>query len=230
MNEGTVTRFDWCDLSKGLCMLMVVYYHSEVYFGTGHDLSWIFDPVFLTGFFFMSGYLFSRDLSKVSFRAKSLQVIRGILFPYFCFSLAFALPKVLSGRADINQLIVDIVTLRASWFVIVVGVFQIVYAGFARSHHPLRVMGIGTLLMFLIGLKIMLFAKGNPHYLDSYLWLNSPELPGRLPLCINIALIQSPFFYTGIVYRRIEYKLSLLSRWYVPVISTILYLGLWGGG
>ena len=51
-------RKDWVDFGKGLLMILLYVYHSEVIIGSQHSFSWWFAPFFLTGFFFLSGYLF----------------------------------------------------------------------------------------------------------------------------------------------------------------------------
>ena len=68
MNKKNVLieRKDWIDWARGVLMFLVFVYHSEVYYGDGHSWSWIFTPFFLTGFFFISGNLFCKDINAVS--------------------------------------------------------------------------------------------------------------------------------------------------------------------
>lgn len=86
-------RFDWIDLAKGMLMLMVFTYHSEVIYGNGHSWSYLFAPIRMSVFFFLSGYLFTRSIGTVSFRKKSMQVLRSVVIPYLAYMTIFFLPK-----------------------------------------------------------------------------------------------------------------------------------------
>lgn len=121
-------RYDWADFMRGIMMFLVVLYHSEVYYGPGHSWSWIFEPFFLSGFFFISGFLFTKDITKVDFKSKFKQVFRAIIVPYFIFVVMMALPKIALGHSNAQQIFIDIVMLRASWFVIAIAVMQLIYS------------------------------------------------------------------------------------------------------
>lgn len=71
-------RKDWVDFGKGLLMILVYVYHSEVIIGSQHSFSWWFAPFFLTGFFFLSGYLYTSNIRLVNFKEKLKQVFRTI--------------------------------------------------------------------------------------------------------------------------------------------------------
>lgn len=44
------SRMSWIDFAKGLLMILVFVYHSEVIYGNGKSWSWLFEMFFLTGF------------------------------------------------------------------------------------------------------------------------------------------------------------------------------------
>ena len=48
-------RLNWLDSMRGLAFLMVIYYHLST--RSAGDIVPYFTPVFLTAFFFVSGYL-----------------------------------------------------------------------------------------------------------------------------------------------------------------------------
>lgn len=224
-------RYDWADFMRGLMMFLVVLYHSEVYYFNSHTWSWVFEPFFLTGFFFISGYLFTRDFASVTLSGKIKQVVRAILVPYFIFTVGLALPKIVMGRADNTQLIIDIITLRASWFVIAIGVMQILFAVTLMLKRSEVSLVVATLAMFGIGYASVLIYRENPSWLIDNPWLNSDELPKRFPLCLNLALVQTPFFLLGILFRKYEPKLPtyLVGGRNMFVAATLLYaiLYLW---
>lgn len=120
-------RKDWVDFGKGLLMILVYVYHSEVIIGSQHSFSWWFAPFFLTGFFFLSGYLYTSNIRLVNFKEKLKQVFRTILVPYVIFMVFMLGPKIMLLDIDAEQQIIDVLMFRASWFVVVIGVLQILY-------------------------------------------------------------------------------------------------------
>lgn len=221
-------RYEWADFIRGLLMILVVVYHSESYYFTGYKWSWVYEPVFLSGFFFISGFLFCRDIKQVNLKGKAKQVVRGILFPYFFFMLLMAAPKIMVGHAEAKQLMIDILMLRASWFVIAVGVMSLLYAIILRICPSVRALLVGTTIMFALGYVLVLLYRNPPIWLTDNPWLHSKELPNRLPGCINLALVQSPFYLLGILFRRNETKLrKFLGKRYLFPISS-LYIIIWG--
>lgn len=224
MNKKNVLieRKDWIDWARGVLMFLVFVYHSEVYYGDGHSWSWTFAPFFLTGFFFISGYLFCKDINAVSLVKKWKSVIKGILIPYLFFTVLFILPKVLFYKADVNQLAIDVMMFRASWFVVVIGLFQLVYA-FVLHKNPSNIkLLVVTTIMFATGYLSVFFYKDLPLWISNSAWLQSPMLPNRFPFCLNIALVMCPFFYLGIVYRQIENRIKFLRGGLVAMIAAYM--------
>ena len=220
-------RYEWADFVRGLLMIFVFIYHSEVYYYHEHSLSWIFVPFFLTGFFFISGFLFSRNIRELSIKGKVKQVFRGIVFPYVVFEMTLVVPKVLAGRSEALHFILDIILFRGSWFVIAIGVMQLLYAIVLKSRH---------VLMSLIGCSIVFFVLGiflcciyNPDslcYNDvvQNQFLFSHELPNRLPFCLNLALLNCPFFALGIYCRmHNNFFMSHCTKPYL-ILSIVLYV------
>ena len=223
-------RYDWADFARGLLMVLVFIYHSEVYYGNEHSYSWIFVPFFLTGFFFVSGFFFTKDINCVSFKVKLKQVIRGIIFPYFVFELLRAAPKVLMGRSDIVQLLIDFFLFRGGWFVISVGVMQLLYGLILDKKPSLKKVILGTVLFFVLGIGLCwIYDDSCPirDYVIGNRLLFSYELPNRLPFCFNIAMLYCPFFALGIVGRIYEGKLLEICKIKHLIISLILYIALY---
>lgn len=207
-------------------MFLVVLYHSEVYYGPGHSWSWIFEPFFLSGFFFISGYLFTKDISKINFRSKFRQVLRAIIIPYFIFVTAMALPKVMLGRSDAQQILIDIIMMRSSWFVVAIAVMQIIYAVLLYVKSSLWNIVISTSILFLLGYASVVLYRDCPEWLYEYPWLQSEDLPNRLPLCLNLAFVQSPFFALGILFRHYEnsFPIHIIASGNALITSVLLYV------
>lgn len=216
-------RFAWADFMRGWLMFLVILYHSEVYYSDGHTWSWIYEPFFLSGFFFVSGYLFTSDIFSVSIKSKLLQVLRGIIVPYLFFVTAFSVVKIILMRVDGTQALIDALTLRSSWFVITIGVMQIIYALALKIRKSISFLAVATLLMFIIGYALVLLYRKEPIWLISNPFLNSPELPNRLPLCINLALVQAPFFFLGMLYRRYDGRGIKIPMGIVGAMASIIF-------
>ncbi len=69
------TRLHWVDVSKGIAFLMVIYSHLEY---RNDFLMHFFTPIFLTTFFFVSGYLFKEN---AGFKSVFEQRTRTLLLP-----------------------------------------------------------------------------------------------------------------------------------------------------
>ncbi len=181
----SIMREAWIDNTRGLCMLMVLWFHAEMYSGMGQKYSIFVTPFFMQVFFFLSGYLFLRNGNDFSFHALFHRVLRSIWFPYLCFTLAMLLPKMLLHHWGILQGIITILTGRASWFVYVLGLMQLIIGGgytlFKKSEWSLWGMG---LCGFILGWIVFVI-----------------PCPGWTE-CLTAVFRMMPFFVLGINYRR----------------------------
>lgn len=218
-------RYGWLDLSRGFLMCLVFLYHSEVFYGHEHLWSWLFAPIFLTGFFFVSGYLFTSDWKKLPVMKKWKQVVRGILIPYMIFMLAFLLPKLVLLHYDWRESVQDIFLLRASWFVIAVGVLQILYAVTLKYCNKVNTFVIASILYGLIGYGCILLYRDLPDWYKENALLYSSAMPGCMPACVNLVFLSSPFFSLGILYRKYEDKLKLNANAIMGFAILAIYLG-----
>lgn len=77
-----MNRINWIDASRGLAFLMVIYYHLSTR-NIGGMVPY-FSPVFLTTFFFVSGYL---TKGNQSFEKVLEQRTRTLLVPLLIFGI-----------------------------------------------------------------------------------------------------------------------------------------------
>ncbi len=211
-------------------MVLVFIYHSEVIYYNQHSWSWVFSPFFLTGFFFVSGFLFTRDLSTVRLNQKWKQVFRGLLFPYIVFEALMVVPKLLVGRTEFSQFVLDFILFRESWFIVALGLMQLLYAAVLEKKPSMNTLVIWSSVFFILGIALCSIYKTTfPYYeiVKNNRILYSPELPNRLPFCVNIALLYSPFFALGIFcgQHRIRFA-NICKRGYL-ILSTVLYIVLY---
>ena len=224
MSTLSASRKGWLDLSRGILMCLVFLYHSEVFYGKGHLMAWTFSPIFLTGFFFISGYLFTSDWEKVNIRLKWMQVLRGILIPYFIFMLAFLLPKLILLNYDWRVAICDIFLLRASWFVIAIGVLQMLYAITVKIIRGTFQFLLCSIAFTLIGYGFIVLYRNLPDWISLSPILHSSSMPGCLPACVNLAFMAAPFFSLGMLYRKYENKIKLNANLVWGIIVFLVYL------
>ena len=127
MNSLT-ERIGWIDLMRGFCMLLILWFHTEMYYAGSDLLSYhLYVCNALTAFFFLSGYLFYSE-KAFSLRRKLRSVLRGIIIPYFFFTSILAVPKALVSHLNMGDVIVDILTGQASWFVAALAVAEVLFS------------------------------------------------------------------------------------------------------
>lgn len=174
---------------------------------------------------FISGYLFTKDIFKINFRSKLKQVLRAIIIPYFIFVTAMALPKVMFGHSNAHQILIDIIMMRASWFVVAIAVMQIAYTILLWIKPSVINLIVSTGIMFLLGYAFVVLYRDCPDWMLDNQWIQSEDLPNKLPACINLAFIQSPFFALGILFKHSE-KYCVLNFTSL-IISLMLYVVLY---
>ena len=74
---NVVKRINWIDSLRGIAFLMVIFNHLDY---ENNIVMRFFAPIFLTSFFFVSGYLFKCD---VSFKKMFMHRTRTLLWPFF---------------------------------------------------------------------------------------------------------------------------------------------------
>lgn len=96
--EGT--RIEWIDTARGIAMLSILFFHTEVYYTGNSDMSYrLYSANAVIVFFFISGFLFYRNEDlRISKKIKS--IMRGLAMPYFIFMGIIALPKAIINNRD----------------------------------------------------------------------------------------------------------------------------------
>lgn len=126
-------RIAWIDFLRGFCMIAILLDHTELYYTGVNIIDYdIYVENALCIFFFISGYLF---FGKSDYRHKLYSIFRGLLLPYFVFTLIIAVPKAVVHGYPIADGFVGIVTGEASWFVSALIVAELLFLGI---HHLSR--------------------------------------------------------------------------------------------
>ena len=110
-------RIAWIDVMRGFCMLMILWFHTEMYYA-GHDIVpydvYVVDA--LAAFFFLSGYVFCMH-DTFSLHRKLYTIVRSLVLPYFFFTVLLALPKSWVNHTSLTDVLTHIVLGNGSWFV-----------------------------------------------------------------------------------------------------------------
>ena len=123
-------RVGWIDFLRGISMILILVFHTEVYYKE-YDVTpyYIYTTNAIILFYFISGYLFYRPES-FSLKKKAIAIVRTLLVPYFIFTILIAIPKVLirNESTDWMEIIVNILSGRASWFIAALIVGELFFA------------------------------------------------------------------------------------------------------
>lgn len=123
-----MNRIVWIDLLRGICMMLIIWFHTEMYYaGTDITPYNAYVANALTTFFFISGYLF-HNLKPFSLKHKLKSIVRGIVIPYFFFTLLLAIPKAVVNDISINEVITKILLGNGSWFVTSLIMAEIIFS------------------------------------------------------------------------------------------------------
>lgn len=205
----TGKRQHWIDFLRGIAMLGILLFHTEVYYA-GTDIipyDWYVSNA-LVIFFFLSGYLLFRQESFCFYRLIR-SVGRSLLFPYFVFTIAMAFPKALvhGNATDVVSLLRPILMGEASWFVAALAVAETIF---------------GVLLWI---------TRGKPFYLcilSTLVFVVSIVFAAQLstyPWVMDNALLSVLFLCAGWLYHRYESFFNIFNR---PLSSFSLFILLIG--
>ena len=125
-----MNRIGWIDFLRGLSMILILVFHTEVYYKE-YDVTpyYIYVTNAIILFYFISGYLFYRPES-FSLKKKLIAIARSLLIPYFIFTSLIAVPKLLVRQEAINlqEIVINILLGQASWFIAALIVGELFFA------------------------------------------------------------------------------------------------------
>lgn len=119
----------WINTGRGICMLCVFIAHCNFYYLNNLlPIIFVFRPFYISFFFFLSGFLMLKDLSKFSFKRKIKNIMYKLLWPVLLYPTLIWIPKSLVHGRDvrIETYLLDLLGGTASWFVAALIVAQII--------------------------------------------------------------------------------------------------------
>ena len=201
-------RKRWIDLLRGLCMIAILAFHTEVYYK--EDITtpyYIYTTNAITLFYFISGYLFySQRPFNIVHKLKS--IVRSLLVPYFIFTTAIAYPKAILHEEQINiqDILLHILTGHASWFIVALMVAEVIFSLILWiSKGKTGLIATLCLICFVIYLVVPF------HVFNYWQWQN--------------ALLAVLFLFAGWLYHKHEALINTINLTsYSPFILIILIL------
>ena len=118
--NANIERLRWIDVCRSIFMLMILWFHTEIYYFGDLVLPYsMYVENALAGFFFISGYLFIPKIYSKSNKIIIYNFFRKLIIPYIVFSLFLGITKVLFRGESIDFILIikNILTGNASWFI-----------------------------------------------------------------------------------------------------------------
>lgn len=192
-------RKKWIDNLRGFCMLAILLDHTELYYAGSNIIDYNFYVVnALVIFFFLSGYLIYKP-SCFDIRHKLYSIFRSLLIPYFIFTTLIAAPKALIHENDINihEIIINIITGQASWFVATLCISELI---FAFIIWIFRGKNWELLTCSILGFTISIYlSTGN----QPYFWQLDNAMQALLFLCFGYLFHKYEVFFNS--FNKISY-------------------------
>lgn len=146
-------RIEWIDFLRGIAMILILIFHTEMYYKE-YDATpyYVYTTNAIILFYFISGYLFYQN-NIFQWKKRIISIIRSLLIPYFIFTTLIAVPKLLIRQMEIDwiQIIYNILTGRASWFIAALIVGEILFTALLVKTHGKKLwLSIAVAVCFII--------------------------------------------------------------------------------
>ena len=199
-----MNRIGWIDSLRGLSMMLILVFHTEVYYKEyNYTPYYIYTTNAIILFYFISGYLFYRPES-FSLKKKLNAIARSLLFPYFIFTSLIAVPKLLVRQEAINlqEIVINILTGRASWFIAALIVGELFFALLLTKTRGKIIWLLTDAIACLIIYYVIPFNQHN-----YWQWQD--------------ALLSVTFLSAGYIYHQYDNHFNIINK---PLYSSILLL------
>ena len=126
---GNEKNIIWINTGRALCMICVYIAHCNVYY-LNHisPLYFLYKPFYLAFFFFLSGFLFFKNLDNFLFKKKISSILNKLVWPVIFFPSLIWVPKMIAhgGSIGLEAYLTDILGGTAAWFVSTIIVAQLI--------------------------------------------------------------------------------------------------------
>lgn len=210
MNKKSNSRIFWCDYLRGICMLGVL----AIHLGVPEIIYRSFSPIFLTGFFFTSGYLDGTKDKNTFWLHKR---ISSLIIPFLSFGIINLLVNIIFNHSDLQTIRMDFFKflLQVSgskgdilWFLsclITCEIINWLVTSICEDHKKMKI-------AFYLGLC-------GVGFILSY---NKVHLPWH----VEVAFVVIMFMFAGELYRIYENRLNafIKSIYSMPLLCLGIYI------
>lgn len=201
-------RIEWLDVSRGIAFLMVIYSHIGV---CNMEVMKYFSPIYLTIFFFVSGYLFKENCR---FSVILEQRSRTLLLPFLilgCISILLSQILTFNAKKSILDALKGLLyqngVNQILWFIAALYIYSLIFYWIDKVCKNTKSLLFISVLLFM----------GNVFY--KY-WLKGEEIPWHISTfgfaCFYMAL--------GKLYKRYESQIDKIMTKFRLVILMIVYI------
>lgn len=202
----------WINTGRALCMIFVYIAHCNFYYQNHISfLYFVYKPFYLSFFFFISGFLFFKDLENFQFRKKIKNLGCKLLWPVIVFPTIIWIPKAFahSNEVSIAAYFIDVFGGTAAWFVSTLLVAQL----------------LALLLVYLFKNRLwLMLVIGGVTMLSAF--AIAKMQPEPFPWYYKSGMIALFFLVLGGLARKYYHVISRFINTKNLVIGTVLYLGL----
>ena len=206
-------RIIWIDRLRGICMLLILWFHTEMYYVGIDIISYnLYVANALTCFFFLSGYLLYNPKPFLLSR-KVHSIFSNLIIPYFFFTFLLAIPKAYVNDIPVKEVLLLIIAGKGSWFIAALIIAELLFS-LLLSFHNKRILHISAIICI-----IMTILLTNTPMSDDYNYWN-----------FHSALIGFTFIYLGYMYHLFERftkvfnNLILFILLFVALITIKIYV------
>ena len=204
--NANIERLRWIDVCRSIFMLMILWFHTEIYYFGDLVLPYsMYVENALAGFFFISGYLFIPKIYSKSNKIIIYNIFRKLIIPYIVFSLFLGITKVLFRGESIDFILIikNILTGNASWFISALIMCQLFL----------------VIIRYICNNRILLlFACTIP-----FLYISFTKNYSNYSI-IDGTSISILFMYFGYLYKKTEKLLDSINNIYYIFLALILIL------
>jgi len=209
LNQTNPKRIEWIDGARGIAFLMVMYSHLMY---ASNVLMYYFTPVFLTTFFFVSGYLFKNN---ISFKQLVEQRVRTLLLPFLIFGLFLIFSQSIisfGDQAPLKQRLIDFFLQihgrnDVLWFIAALFVMNFPFYFLIKYAKDTKILLIASFVLFLL----------------STIYLQHLQLRA-LPWHIQLFGFGCFYMTLGYLYKQHERRLNFLGKKGILILMFFLFV------
>ena len=216
MTNALQNRISWLDYGKGLSMLIIILFHTDIYYvgNTSFIVDLLLFHTSIAFFFFASGY--TAKIENFNFKNSITYNIKRLLIPYFIFSTLIYIPKFLlrGWDMDVFTMLYEIFGGLASWFIASLVVSRLALSIILKLTKNIFIITACCLLLSAVGFVMT-------QYLEApILWYANYGLMSMFYICLGIIFRKQE----AILGNKIKCQAFISTIFYIIFVLIDLYI------